>query len=489
MPTKPILLNETFVEKMDVANIMLSAIAENLGGLKFENFEMVQSIVRAGLAHKVFSKYHQFAVEKEQSVTASTTGSGITAATVDANGFVTAVGSSATATYEFIFDGLVWKHGDAEVVLSNYGITITGTPAEEDSIIVSVTANEVICDVLGIDEDTPVDTAFEHTLTIVPHNVTNYNVLAFKKPQALFYVNPTTYPDGLAAGTYNITLDHGSNGAGTEQDGTYQFTLTQPVPAGGAIRHSTIGVYQSGGYTKAQIVAGKFTTYNTIANKRAVIESNIATTEGSAGTNLGTFTAENATYRSSADCNFTIRCAYGSHKYADSDERMWMNSNKSGMTDGIPNWFEFKTVFDLPASANIPGWLSGLDPALVRVMGKVKKRTYLSVNDRNGGANYEDTEELVFPLSMSEIGLGANDGVHENTVYRDGTVKTTPYSYYKDAAQADRIKYEGTAACYWWLRSCSPSHCGNERYVNPSGALYSNGSNATAGAVPACVIV
>lgn len=59
--------------------------------------------------------------------------SGITWASVDSSTFATAV-SSTNGTYNFIYDGTNWKLNNNTVTLSNYGITVTGTPINGDKI-------------------------------------------------------------------------------------------------------------------------------------------------------------------------------------------------------------------------------------------------------------------------------------------------------------------------------------------------------------------
>lgn len=112
-------------------------------------------------------------------------------------------------------------------------------------------------DIQGIDEDAPVGAGMTHSVSLLMHNCL-YN-MAFDPAQYLYYVDAAAWPDGLPAGTYNITLDHGAYNSDTTQDGTYQFTITRPVPVGGGIRHTTIGVYRSdGAYTKENLLAGTF---------------------------------------------------------------------------------------------------------------------------------------------------------------------------------------------------------------------------------------
>ena len=117
----------------------------------------------------------------------------------------------------------------------------------------------------------------------------------------------------------------------------------------------------------------------------------------------------------------------------------------------------------------MPGFLHGLDPEFVECIAKVTKRTALSIAD---GYGYEDTEELVWLPSMTEMGYGKNNNVQETVVF-DGAPVDAPFELFDGASNDDRIKTYGGVARYWWLRSPYPSYANYERFVHPSGALYS----------------
>ena len=70
----------------------------------------------------------------------SVSGTGITAATVDNTTFQSAV-SDVAATYTFSFDGTDWKLSGDVVDLDDYGITLTGTAVNGDSVAVVWTAS------------------------------------------------------------------------------------------------------------------------------------------------------------------------------------------------------------------------------------------------------------------------------------------------------------------------------------------------------------
>lgn len=288
-----------------------------------------------------------------------------------------------------------------------------------------------------------------------------------------------TGDSALAAGAYNFTLYKGSNGGKTYEDGTYQFTTTKPIPAGGGWTHNKVGVWYANAadYKPENITSGTVTTYDSAGT---VLESGLAVTAGNGGTALGT--ASNA----KADCvntigtfNSIMRRAYGSNNWAESAARQWLNSSAAANS-----WWQRQTIFDMvPSYANKAGFLAGLDPDFVDALGAVdittSRNTIYEMGDTLGGSY--TTRDKLFLTSMTEIGLGSNNSVAEGSVL----------PLYDGATQTDRIKYDQaaqTTARYWWLRSPNPWSANNVRIVNPSGAL--NNGNATdgSGLAAACVI-
>jgi hypothetical protein len=81
--------------------------------------------------------------DTDPTATATTVGTGITAATVTAATFATAV-NNIGGTYPFAYDGTKWLifiGGSEEAVdLTDYGIEVTGTAATDDMIVVTFTA-------------------------------------------------------------------------------------------------------------------------------------------------------------------------------------------------------------------------------------------------------------------------------------------------------------------------------------------------------------
>lgn len=63
---------------------------------------------------------------------------GITAATVDRLVFESII--STTGEYTFTYSGTDWMYNSQIVIITNYGITVTGTPVANDTVIVTYTA-------------------------------------------------------------------------------------------------------------------------------------------------------------------------------------------------------------------------------------------------------------------------------------------------------------------------------------------------------------
>lgn len=487
--TKPGVLDESYKESQQETNAHLAAIAKALGGDAsghIKNFAMLQTYVRLGTIGQYLSKGDAIKVSKESSISA-TLGAGNTGtAAVVVSGestFLAKVGSSETHTYEFVSDGTVWSLDGESITPAEYGLTITGTPAANDTFAVTVQADAIIFDVLGTNDfDVPVNSTLEHTLPLISRDILSYGVIAQNPPQALKAIAADEFANGMPAGTYNITLDHGAYNNDTGQDGTFQFTTTQAVPVGGKIKHTKIGVYESDGqYTKAKILAGTFTTYDADYN---VIESGLVTTEGNSGTSLGTCTAEDPTYMSGTHLNSTRRQGQGSNRGSHSNIRKWANSDAAGAAAGaIASWWYPSDEFDMPPKTTIPGFKHGLDPEFVACICPVRKRTYLHVWDQNG-ETYEDTDEEIFQLSMTELGYGNNNSVDEGSPKGDGNInKAGAYPLYDGATNADRIKRQNGTARYWFHRSPNPSYASIVRSSSTDGSLNSGGANYTNGAV------
>ena len=450
---------------MQETNRILTLIAGKEVGFTPKSWKDVQTIVRLGLADKYFSIGDQFVVEKATAINATvgnTIGetSGVTSATVDISTFVAQIGTAHSDDYEFTYDGAAWHYGDTVVSLAAYGITVAGTAKLGDTVVVHETTNKLVFDVIGIDHDTPADSQFKHSLTLQLHDL--YQNIQFDSTEAIYYAR-----EELPAGTYNFTLPAGYD-TGSGGGKTYQFTLTKPVPAAGQIMFPW-------GYQQ-QASATKVSTYVN-ANASAVIET-VSVQEGSEGTPLGT--ADGTV----SDLNHIHRARYGSNNWAESDLRMRLNS--SAAPGGT--WTRQSKFSRKPSWADTEsGWLRGVDPDFLSVLGEVTKVTALNTST-DGGSSKTSTEKI-FLLSRSEV-----YGSFENSVDEGAA-----YPYYKnysdfasknDGNDTNRIKYQSNGTpYYWWLRTPSTGYAYGVRGVSPAGAVNSVSANNSYRLAPACCIV
>ena len=295
----------------------------------------------------------------------------------------------------------------------------------------------------------------EDSPTMTIGSVPVLGTLQFDAPESICQVN-----SDLPAGTYHFTI--------TAYDqwtaGTYQFITTKTVPSGGRICVSGQYPYQG------NITAAKVSTY--AQGSSTAIESGLAITAGSEGTNLGT-AGEGTT-------NHTHRIAYGSNNYKESAMRQFLNSAAAA-----GNVWEPQTKFDQAPSwmTTTAGFLNGLDAELQEVLCDVtvpcgSNNVYEAPDSTVTKGGIYTVTDKIFLLSNREIGFTSD--------IDDGT---TVLPYYDGATNADRIKYNASSvAAYWWERTPYSGTAYVVRLVNTDGSLSFNGAYNAYGLAPACTI-
>lgn len=422
-----------------------------------EDWGAVRYLVRKGEGELAFPVGTQFLVEKENSMTASMgVHTGITGVSVNEETFLAHEGMVGTGLHEFVFDGAAWiYHGEA-VRLTDFGITVTGTPAAGDEVLITEAFDRILFDVVDHRTVTdPADNTQKPAMFLLMHSVIYSK--QFDAIEALFYAE-----EGLAAGTYHFTIQNYDATYGGNK--TYQFTLTQAVPAGGQI-------VLDWPYN-VQLLGRSVKTYAS-ATSTTQIEAAVLS-EGTDGTDLGT------TDGTSTNLNHITRARYGSNNYKESALRQWINSA------AVANaWWAPSNIFDRPpAYANLAGFQHGMDSDFLAVV----KAITIPCHTNNTYELPEWTKDTAYTLvdrfwlaSRDEMGFGTER-------VADGTV----FAAYDGAGNTDRIKYDlsnASTARSWWLRSPSSSYASNERFVGSDGSLYGYYAYCGYGAVAACVIM
>ena len=203
-------------------------------------------------------------------------------------------------------------------------------------------------------------------------------------------------PDGLAAGTYNVTLGAKWGEKDAQKDTTWQFTLTKAVPAGGSVA----------GFTQMpDVVASNWKATSYAADGITTIET-VPITSGSGGTSLGTM--QYATRN--GNLNSMQEAGYGWNRWKYSAARQWLNS-----TQPKGKWWAKQDDWDIaPAQlAQKDGFLCGMPAEMLAVLKTVKVTTL--ANTVNDGGVTDITYDKVFLASMSQ--MNANMSKEEGAVH------------------------------------------------------------------------
>ena len=292
-----------------------------------------------------------------------------------------------------------------------------------------------------------------HTMTIQQHDLLPGT--QFDASEAFYSAEAE-----LPAGTYNFTL---ATAYSSWAEGTYQFTLTNPVPKGGQLDIS--------GYVDTAMTALQVRSY---ANQTTTnTTESVAITAGSGGTNLGTF---------GEGLNHSNRVSYGSNNYKESAMRQFLNSSAAAGSVWTP-----QTKFDRPPSwlTSLAGYKNGLDQDFLAVVGKVvlpcsANNTYEAPDSSIAkGAKYTLNDEF-YLASAREIFNTNSDVADDSKVF----------PFYEGAGNTDRIKYRDGAAANWCLRTPISWNASHVRLVDSDdGAMYNHVAAYSFGLAPACTIV
>lgn len=262
-------------------------------------------------------------------------------------------------------------------------------------------------------------------------------------------------PDGLAAGTYNVTLGAKWGEKDAQKDTTWQFTLTKAVPAGGSVA----------GFTQMpDVVASNWKATSYAADGITTIET-VPITSGSGGTSLGTM--QYATRN--GNLNSMQEAGYGWNRWKYSAARQWLNS-----TQPKGKWWAKQDDWDIaPAQlAQKDGFLCGMPAEMLAVLKTVKVTTL--ANTVNDGGVTDITYDKVFLASMSQmnVNMSKEEGaVHE--YWQRRTKSKTPIEPWKQ--YPFMIRYSAanhTSPQHVFSRSADRGSASHVMIVNAVGGVY-----------------
>lgn len=271
-------------------------------------------------------------------------------------------------------------------------------------------------------------------------------------------------PDGLKAGTYNVTLGAKWGDKDAQKDTTWQFTLTKDVPTGGSVA----------GFTQMpDVVASNWKATSYAADGITVIET-VPITSGSGGTSLGTMQLSTR----NSNLNSMQEAGYGWNRWKYSAARQWLNSDQPK-----GKWWTKQDDWDVAPSqlATKDGFLCGMPAEMLAVLKTVKVTTL--ANTVNDGGVTDITYDKVFLASMSQmnVNMSKEEGaVHE--YWQRRTKSKTPIEPWKK--YPFMIRYSAanhTSPQYVFSRSASRGNASYVMHVSADGVVSStNGWHSSA---------
>ena len=293
----------------------------------------------------------------------------------------------------------------------------------------------------------------------------------FDEPEAIYYA-----PNGLAAGTYYITIGF-NYGNGWVKDNRIYFTLTEPMAADDQL-------FIDCGKNNANNPAdGR--TWSVFAKGSSTVKQTGTTASSGDGTELGSTSSANAN-RTNGLINAPSRVVYGYNRWSQSAIRQWLNSDGAAGT-----WWSPQNGWDRPTTVNQRGFLAGCTADFLAILKPTEVVTVL--NSQEGFAETtETTIDRVFLPALEQWDINP-----------ELTGEGEPWAYYEDLAEQAGLsgkfqrwqtyeilkKYNVTAktsAVAVWLRSAYRGYAGTAWYVYSSVGI-SSASNGNRGC-PACII-
>lgn len=319
---------------------------------------------------------------------------------------------------------------------------------------------ELVWDVIGVDLDVPVDPQYTHSVTLQLNKC--IPSIQFDEREAFYYAE-----NGLAAGTYNFTVDtyyYLTSEAGK----TYQFTLNNDVPPQGQL-------VWSANYNQTLNNANVL-VYN--KGSQEVLESAIIT-EGNEGISLG-----NIGNNFNNNLNSSYCAVAGNSNWYDSAIRQYFNSDQLAGDywkplnnwDRPPSWINTKD-----------GFLYGLDDDFKNILGEVTKTTYTNI--LFGTNSWEYTNDKIFLLSRYETYCGT-EGTNKETIIYPYYSEYSDLTIPSNSADSNKVKLNQQGSKYSWGLRCSSRSVGHQqRLINTSGALGSDMARSGYAQAPACCII
>ena len=291
--------------------------------------------------------------------------------------------------------------------------------------------------------------------------------MAYASPFGVQFSNARAFlrcPDGLAAGTYNVTFGDTWGSKDAKANTTWQFTLTKAVPTGGRL---------AGFIQMPDTTATSWKVIAYAADGKTILET-VSVTSGTEGTSLGTMKLSSR----NGDLNSMNETGYGWNRWKTSAIRQYLNSDKPK-----GQWWTPQDEWDIAPDqlTTKDGFLRGMPKELLDQIQPVKVITY--TNTVNDGGNADVTYDRVFLPALGEMyyepQIDGEGEPHDYWKERSGSAtKLKQYTTYPNmvtyavenhtSAQGVRLRsaIRGVAYDTWYVSSSGSASNGNAWSTN-----------------------
>lgn len=402
-----------------------------------------------------------------------TTSNGLTVTCTDIDTFANGIGEAEAATYMFVFDGSNWTYDGEIVDLTDFALTVTGTPQTGEVMTIRTTVTSKSFTFVDYDGIEAADNTVAHNWcleqTYAPDTKT------FDTYESVFCIQAGK---SVPAGKYYLPmLSYSSN-----KTFNICFELAAAIGGVGKVQIKSTG-YRQGTFPDraGTSVASKYVPktplkpveFGTTTSAGADIAFSILSdADAQSGgytllTSLNVDPADPVVVAGNFDC-----ATFGDNTWAYSNIRKWLND------DTKDNHFVPAHDNDIASTYNYgAGWLYGLDPRVRAIIQTAKVKCtagYGNTDDYPQGQTYT-VEDDVFLLSMKEMSFDINTSEGSITdLYGEYTNNTLTNSAV--AARAKYNKAGGTLNSYRWSRSAYTGNAYVARHVQSDGSH--NVSNA-----------
>lgn len=303
--------------------------------------------------------------------------------------------------------------------------------------------------------------------------------IQFDASEAIWYCS-----EELPAGKYKFTFGI-SWGSYVEENVTYSFTLTHPIPIGGQIVIGTTSDFYTWGAPNIESSSWRIYTFSEATSITPIEVVEIRNINE--GENLGILT--NDTKYGSTGLNNIQRAAYGYNRWSQSAIRQWLNSDA---IDG--GWWSPQNVYDRPPKNfnTRRGFLACIPQDFRSVIKTIPVTTALNTRtDNNIGVN-EITNDKFFLASYEQEYISPNiegEGTYW-PYWQERLGLTTPRaigSGRNEDHQSASIKNHSSVLATR-LRSVSRTSAYNVGFISTTGNPSSNYATNEYAFAPCCVI-